>query len=137
MSLRSDLVGLVDTIRRDIVDGAAGLRLRTIVVRTRTWSGSEPGDGTTSDSDVTLDPVPKVEEPPARLVASSAGRWLDGDLQVSKISATYTADQLRGTPSAAQEFYWLIDGVPYRVVGEPAKEYLAWTVQLRPMQKRA
>lgn len=134
MSLRDDLIPLVDEVRGDIVDGVAGLRLHTVVVRTRTWSGGERGRGTATDVDVTLDPKPKVLDPSPRWRAAEPGRFEDGDRVVDKVSATYTRAQLDGgTLASNAEVLWLIDGDPYRVVSVD-EHYLAWRVQLRRMR---
>lgn len=137
MALRDELISLVDQVRDEVIDGEVGLRLHAVVVRRRTWSGGEPGRGTPSDVDVVLTPKPKVSNPPPRLVMAEGGKYRDGDRIVSRISATYTAGELSGgTVGADEQFYWLIDGVPYTVVGEPEERYLGWRVQLRAGRDR-
>ncbi len=137
MALRDDLVGLVDEVRDQVIDQEVGMRLRTVATRRRTWSGGQPGSGTPTDTDTPLSPTPKVSEPPARLVAAAPGRYQDGDLLVTRISATYTeADLTGGSLGAGEEFYWLVDGEPYQVVGRPEQRYLEWRVQLRRKQGR-
>lgn len=136
MSLRSELIGLVDEVRDQVIDEEIGLRLHTVQTRRRTWSGGEVGRGTTSDVTTTLSPAPKVSDPPARLTVGAGGKFEAGDRYVSKISATYSASQLSGGALAAGvEFCWLIDGQPYRVVGEPEEKYLGWRVHLRRMNR--
>lgn len=163
-TLREDLIPVVDSIRREIVDQAAGLRLEAVVVRRRTWSGGQPGLGTATDEDVVLDPVPKVRPPEPRLRSREPGKFEDGDLVVDKVSLTHTRDVLDGgTLPIGTELYWLIGkqvrpedgwldgsawadseylgpelgvaGEPYRVVSLD-EGFLGWTVHLRRMRRR-
>lgn len=125
MGIRDDLISVVDDLRRDIVDEAFEMRLDSVVVRTVYWSGTEPGRGTKSVSDLTLDPVPKVSNPGPKLRAAEPGKYEDGDVTVTRISATYTRDQLEGV--------WLVNGKSFRVVSID-EEYLQWRVHLRAMR---
>lgn len=137
MALRDDLVGLVDELRRDVVDQDMGLRLHSVQTVRRTWSGGEAGLGAASDEVTVLDPQPRVRPPSPRLLMSEAGTYRTGDRVVSKLSVTYSEDDLTGGALAAGvEFFWTLDGEPYRVVGQPEKRYLEWRVQLRPMRSR-
>lgn len=134
MAFRDDIVALVDEVRSEVIDQDLGLRLHTVQTRLREWSGGELGLGTATDTLVTLDPPPKVYSPSPRLQAAAPGKYEDGDRLVRKISATLTEDELTGGAlTSVQEFCWLIDGDPYRVVGEPDKRFLEWRVQLRRM----
>lgn len=136
MSIRDDLIPLVDEVRSEIVDEVAGLRLSTVVVRTRTWSGGELGRGTPTDVDLELEPKPRVRDPEPRQRSAAPGKFEDGDRVVDKVSATYTSDELDGGELAAgAELFWLIDGEPYRVVSVDEK-YLGWEAHLRRMRTR-
>lgn len=129
MSLRDDLQPVVDDARDLIAD--LGLRARTVSTRVRTWSGSEIGAGTATDVDTAIAPVPKVKEPPARLIFDAPGRYESGDLLVSRITRDYTEAQLAGSPTGTAEFFWLVDSRLYRVVGAPEQKNFEWRVQLR------
>ena len=130
MTLRDDLIPCVDSAR-DIINDF-GLRPYVVLMRTRTWSGSEPGSGTSSDVDVAIDPVPKVSYPSPRLIANSGGTIQEGDRMVSKISASYTEAQLTGNPLGANvEVWWMIDGDFYTIVGTPSKKNFEFRLQLR------
>lgn len=136
MSIRDDLIPLVDEVRAEIVDEVAGLRLSTVVVRTRTWSGAELGRGMATDADLELAPRPRVRDPDPRWRSAAAGKFEDGDRVVDKVSATYTQDELDGGGLAAgAEVFWLVDDEPYRVIGVDEK-YLGWEVHLRRMRSR-
>lgn len=131
MGLRDDLITLVDGVRQDVVEDLAGLRLHTVVLRTRQWSGLEKGLGDHSDTLVTLAPRPRVRPAPP-LVSGEAGRREQGEIVVEKISATYTeADLLPRGLSSTQDFCWLVNDAEYDVVGKPSQGYLGWTVTLR------
>lgn len=140
MSLRDDLIPLVDSLREEVIDDLAGLRLYTVVVRVRTWSLGI-GQGVSIDDDLELLPKPKVSTPSPSLIANTAGTVEEGDRFISRISATYTETQLRRgnlaatIPPAEAEFFWLIDGEPYRLIGL-TKRYLEWRAHLRRMRGR-
>jgi hypothetical protein len=118
MALRDDLLPVVDAGRELAED--LGLRQRVVKTRLRVWSGGVVGRGTATDTDTTISPAPKVREPPARFVHETAGRFQEGDLQITKISASIDDDDLTGgTLAAGREWFILVDGEPYRVVGRP------------------
>lgn len=137
MALRDDLIDLVDSVRDEVIDQEAGLRLHAVQTRLRSWSGGEPGAGSATDTDTTLSPTPRVRPPSPRLEQGPGGKVEEGDRIVDRLSATLDeADLTGGTLSGGQEFYWLIDGEPYRVVGQPQKRFLEWRVHLRRMRNR-
>lgn len=130
MTLRDDLEPIVDDAR-SIVDDF-GLRPFVVTVRSITWSGGRPGSGTATNTDIVIDPAPKVAEVPLRLRTVEGGRFEDGDRVVTKISRSYTESQLTGgTPATAKEVVWLIGTDEYRLVSEPMKKNFEWQVLLR------
>lgn len=136
MTIRDEIIPLIDSVRRDVVDVQAGFRLHTIQTRLRVWDGGEVGRGTPTDTDVTLDPVPRWREPTPRERSAEPGRYQDGDVIVTKISATYTEDDLTGGAlGAASEWFWLVDGEPYRVASVHERIF-EWRVHLRRMRRR-
>lgn len=134
MAFRDDMIAIVDPFRRDLVDVAFGLRLETTTVRRRQWTG-RIGIEPHTDTDVVLDPRPRVKRPTPRLMIAAPGKFETGDLIVDRISATYTEEQLSAGISGASEMIWIVAGEPYRLV-QIEKLYLAWRVHLRPMRKR-
>lgn len=134
MSLRSDLIPVVDDTRELIAD--LGFRLETFVVRVRTWSGAEVGRGTATDVDVTLTPPPKWKDVPTRLVFDSPGIYEAGDKLVSKISATYTESDLNPTLTGVQELIWLVNGEEWRPVARPEPKAFEWRVTLRRKNRK-
>jgi hypothetical protein len=137
---RRDFVEIADDCRRDLVDVEFGLAMDTVSIVCGAWSEGEPGRGVFQEiTNTVLDPVPMVSDPPARLLADSGGKFEVGDRFVSKVSATYTLTELTGgeLDDVAGEFYWLINGEQYRVVGEPTEAYLEWKLHLRRMTRTA
>lgn len=136
MSIRDDLIPILDDIRRDVIDEAIGLRLDTVVVRRRVWSGPRRGVGSAVDTDTELDPRPKVHDPSPRARYAEPGRYDEGDQICDKISLTYTQAQLDGRPLAAnEELYWLVNGTAFSVISVE-EGYLGWRVHLRKMRER-
>lgn len=136
MSLRTDLLPVVDA-GRALAD-ALGFRQRLVTVRTRTWTSGVVGRGPTTDDDLVLDPVPKVAEPPARLIFAAPGQYEQGDVIVSRISGSYDESAIHPAPSAGVEVYWLIEdrvgdgGVrEYVAVAAPKNLSFGYTIQLR------
>ncbi len=126
MSLRGELVALVDEVRQEVIDDAAGLRLHDVIIRRTTWSGGAPGRGTQSHEDLELRPRPRVRAD-RRHAWSEGGRAVEGAVTVDRISATLTAEALgAGALPAGVEVLWLIDGAPHRPSGPPEARLLEW-----------
>lgn len=87
MTLRDDLLDDIDEIRE--IPGEIGLRLFTVQVFKRVWSGDRPGLGTDTD---TITSVligtfnPKVTQVSSRDVIASAGQYQDQDLRIGPIT---------------------------------------------------
>ncbi len=132
-TLRDDLIPLIDEIRRDVVDFEAGLRIYTVEIRRRQWTGGTIGEGLKGAETIReLDPRPKPMPIPPRLVATSIGVFEEGDRWVWKISATETLTTLgwEGVKTGEQ-IHYLIDGKAYTLVREPEERYLEFRVHLR------
>ena len=129
-TLRDELIDVIDEGRQLADD--LGLRQQSVVLRTRVWSGGEVGRGTATDTDLVLSPVPKVRRLPLRLIHASGGRYQEGDRLISKISASYTTEQLGGGVAVAgTELLWLIDGDPHTAVETPEERNFEWKVVVR------
>lgn len=101
MTVRDDLNPLVDSARSIVV--AFGLRRRGVSVRTFVTTGSGL-TATTVATDVELTPTPKVSDL-SRNVSTIAGIAEIGDFRVSKISTSYTRDELDPGGSSV----WVVD----------------------------
>lgn len=129
MSLRTDLIPVVDAARGIVAD--LGLRARVVKVRTVTRSGtglaSLASDPTTSD--LTLSPTPRVTGEPDK-ISRAGGQYEQGDLLVDKISATYTRSQLDPGGNSV----WVVDGDEYQLVslaGPEKGQQFEWVALLR------
>jgi hypothetical protein len=80
MSLRDDLLPVVDEARKITQD--LGQRTTSLTVRTRTWSGTRPGDGIPTDVDLVIPARYSIKElsPSAvnQLVSNSGGSYGPG-----------------------------------------------------------
>lgn len=114
---RNRLLAVADRVRPI----AAPFRTTAVTIRKRTWTGTQVGEGTSSDVDLVLPPYVKVVELSNKEIASSGGKLLDGAVRVGPITPTYlTSDGQSGgftiadlTPSAddnSQEVIYLLSG---------------------------
>lgn len=141
MSLRSDLVPVVDAGRQLAAD--LGLRQRTVTIRTRTWSGSRVGSGTATDSDLVLSPPPRVGEPPGRYRNDTVGQYETGDLLLTRVSRTLAESAMMDPGTANVERFFLVtnaadgDTTPrqYRMTGAPVLRSFGWEINLTRMNR--
>lgn len=135
MALRDDLLPVVDAGRT--LAKSLGLRQRTVSTRLRVWSGGVVGRGTATDTDTVISPAPKVREPPGRFVNETAGKFLEGDVQLTKLSASLSDAALTGgTLAAGRQWFILIDGDPYTVIGAPEVRNFEKRLNLRRVTGR-
>lgn len=91
MSLVSDLLPMIDELRG--LPGQLGARPFTSVrLRTRTWSGQRPGDGTPTDVFVALETGGEavgVRNLSSREVYASAGRYTDADYRLGPLTPAF------------------------------------------------
>lgn len=115
MSLRTDLLPVIDELR-----GLAGptqfdIRTTAVSVRTRVWSGGKPGLGSATDTDLVLSPRPKVRELNQSEVAGSGGAFEAGDVRVGPITPQYTGGgytiaQIAPDGAAGTEILYVLTG---------------------------
>lgn len=122
---------------RTVAEECTGVRVHTYAVRTRTWSGAKPGQGTPTDVDVTIDcPTPKLSTPEPRKRSGRPGRSEVDEVLVEHVSQRFTRDQLGdGVTASNVEIFWLIDGEPYILV-RLDEGYTHWSVLLRRRKNR-
>lgn len=136
MSLRDDLIPIVDDLRREVVDVTAGLRLDDVLVRTRVWSSGQVGRGSYTDTDFVLDPRPAVREPEPRKDGAEPGKFEMGDRVIERISLQHTRTELGDGPvSAGCEVFWLVNNEAYRLVSLD-EQFLQWKAVVRRMRDR-
>ena len=153
MTLRDDLLPKIEALRA--IPGQLGFRPYTsVALRTRTWSGAEPGDGTPSDENLALEtggqPV-KVRQISAREVQASAGRYTAADFTVGPLTpqhdapgggtAGYTADQLDASSTARNvERHVVLTGSgeassEWLIVGSQLDRALRYTLTIRRTER--
>jgi hypothetical protein len=97
-TLRDDLLPVINELRA--LPNQFGIRRYTTTIRTRTWSGTYSGEGTPTDVDVVLTPVPRVDVISTDEVASSGGTYREGDFRITAITPAFVA-----TPSSGGSGY--------------------------------
>lgn len=116
MTLRTDLLPVVDELRA--LAGPSGFDVRTsqLTVRTRTWAGGRRGLGPVTDSDTVLAQIYKMRELSSKEVASSGGLFEMGDIKVGPITPTdvsgggHTEAQLAPDGSTGTEIIYVVTG---------------------------
>jgi len=102
MSLRTALLPVVDTIRGLAGPATLDIRLYTVTIRTRTWSGGVVQKGTPTDADLVLSPPPKVVE---------SGREVRvGPITPKYPGGGYAPAELNPRDQAGVEFFYLLTG---------------------------
>lgn len=146
-NLVDDLLPTIDDLRGDLLP-AFGTRQYEVKLVTRTWTGTERGDGESSDSEVLISPPPRVETdaPPSGLhyELRPQGRIEEGTVKLTEISlAGYQEDDLTGgTLDSNVEFFWALEDAQgqgirkrYYVLAAPPfadrEKTLGWVVYLR------
>lgn len=112
MALRDDLLPVFGDARA-LVEGF-GLRTSGLSVQVSRWPGV-PGDGRPAVTVLAISPSPKIRTVNMREIASSGGRYLDGDVRVTKITPSYagggyTEAQLRPVANERTEVVYVVTG---------------------------
>jgi len=89
MSLRTDLLPVVDLLRGLTGPDVLDIRTAQLTIRTRTWSGTEVGEGTPTDSDLVLPKNYRVDSLTTKEIASSGGRFSDDAVKVGPITPAF------------------------------------------------
>ena len=129
MTTRDDLIPVVDRARA-VVD-AMGLRRHVVQVVTVTRSGTglaSIGVAPTTE-ELVIEPAPRVSWR-TRTVPTGPGLAEQGDVTITKISATYTREQL----DPGGDSYWLVDAERFRVVSLTPRNF-GWVAILARMQR--
>jgi len=131
MGLIADLTAVADDILgvRDTI----GAAIHNVYFVTRTWSGSEPGDGTATDVVTQMLPTPAIIDLAHNFKVSEVGRYKQGDLILKNISKESYPDhdtvRLKSTDSAVEKFY-RVDSELYNVI-HVKESYITWDVHIR------
>lgn len=134
MPIYKDLIGDIDSIlgvRDDI-----GAELKHVYLVTRTWSGMEIGDGTSTEVVTQMLPTPRIVELMDDYRIREGGAFQQGDVLLKMVSKqSYVArtdvDCFSNNPSV--EKFYRINDIDYRVINVQEK-HVTWNVQLRRMR---
>ena len=116
MSLRTRFLGIADRLLDLTGPSRFDIRTNQLTVRQRTWTGGV-GVGSYVDSDLVLPQKYAVRVLSQREIASSGGRYRQGDIIVGPITpsdgegAGFTPEQLRPVPESGEvEILYVITG---------------------------
>ncbi len=131
MGLIDDLIPNVDAIlgiRDDL-----GVALKPVYLVTRTWTGSEVGDGTSTDVRTRMLPSPRVVEFKNDFKTREGGTVKAGDIMlkmVSKQTYTLVSELDCSSDSPSVEKFYELGTEKYRPIGFTEK-HITWNVVLR------
>lgn len=135
-------MSFLDGLRQN-VNGILGLRdslgvqKGLVYLVTRTWSGSQIGEGTMSETKVQMLPSPYIFIFTADRKIPEGGVVKSGDIILRQISMqSYPTEDLINCSSNNEnvEKLYEVDGNLYRVV-EVTKKHITWKVVLRRLSK--
>jgi len=131
VSLRDDLLSDVDDIRG--IPGELGVRLFSVSVLVRTWTGARPNAPGSTKTDV-VTPIKtglgaqdvKVRNLTSRDVIASGGAYNDQDLEIGPITPPFPgvdegnaiSEWETSTTTTAREVFYLVEGPGTRVGGD-------------------
>lgn len=124
LSITDDVLGLRDDL---------GAALKTVKIITRTWTGTEPGDGTMSEAAATMLPTPWIVSLDNNYKMLEAGLAQQGDIMlktVSKQSYATRADVDCTTNAKNVEKFYEVGGILYKPI-QVHEDYVTWNIQLR------
>lgn len=117
MSLRTGLLAVVAAARALTGPTGFDVRVNQLTIRTRTWSGTYVGQGTSTDADLVLPAHFPIRYLTEQEINSASGQYEMGDILVDHItpsdgaSVGYTPAQLHPTVTANNvELMYLITG---------------------------
>lgn len=118
MSFRTDLLAVIDQIRR--IPGEMDLRQNEVTVIVRTWSGARVGVGTKTDVSTVLkiagDTNPKVSELSQKDIVASGGELTSQDVKIGPFTPDFVGggidEDVIDPPTGAspKEVYFKVTG---------------------------
>lgn len=123
MTLIEDLRQGIDSILS--IRDEIGAVKKPVYLVTRTWSGSEPGDGTSSDLVEQILPSPNIKELFDDIRVREGGSIQQGDLRITGISRqSYTRSDIDGTGATSKiEKFIKVGEVLYTVIHVEEKHF--------------
>jgi hypothetical protein len=134
--------GIIDSLLPAIdsilgVRDSAGAAISPVYLVTRTWSGSEVGEGTATDVDTRMLPTPGLKNFSQNINLREGGAVKSGDIILKSVSKnSYTLADLDGSsPSGNVEKFYLVGTKLYQVINV-LESYVTWDVQLRELSNQ-
>lgn len=115
-----------------------GAALKDVYLVTRTWSGTELGDGTATDTKVKMVPSPRVVEFKHDTRIVEGGAIKQGDILLKMVSKqTYPTETMVDGKSDIDnvENLYEVGGVLYRVINVKEK-HVTWSILLRRLSSK-
>lgn len=131
--------GLIDGLLTGIdsilsIRDTAGAVIDPVYFVTRTWSGTEIGDGTVVDTEVQMLPSPGLKDYGQDLRVREGGSIKSGDIILKDVSRNkFKESDLDGkSPSRNIEKFFRVGDKLYQVINI-TKSYVTWDVQIREL----
>lgn len=97
-TLRDQLLPMIDSLRQ--IPQTLGLRRYSVTLRSRSFGGVYPGEGSATDTDTVITPAPRVRVVSTQEIASSGGTYRLGDFKIDRITPRYVTPTVGGwTPA--------------------------------------
>lgn len=136
--------GIVDDLRLNVngilkIRDDIGAALKTVFMVTRTWSGTELGDGTSVEVRAQMLPSPRVVEFKSDVRIKEGGFVKVGDILLKMVSRQNFPHEnmVDGTSEVPNiEKFYEVGGVLYRVINVATK-HLTWNILLRPISDQS
>ena len=132
LGIRDALIPSIDSILG--VRDAIGAVIDPVYFVTRTWSGSQMGEGTPQDSETQMLPSPGLKTYHKDVRLREGGAIQAGDIFLIDVSQNkYTEQDLDATsPANNVEKLYRVGDKLYQVI-QVSKKYVTWDVQLREL----
>ena len=129
LSCTDEILGLRDDL---------GAIKHLVYILTRTWSGTELGNGTATDSIEQILPTPYLVDYSHSLKIREGGKIKEGDIVLKMLSKqTYTDENMIdcSVDNKTTEKYYYINGRLYTVISVTS-DYVYWNVHIRKAAKQ-
>lgn len=131
--------GVIDSLL-PAIDSILGVRdqigavIQPVYLVTRTWSGTQVGDGAATDTEAQLLPSPGLKNFAQDIRLREGGAVKQSDIILTNVSKnSYTEAQLDGSSTGQNvEKFYRVGAKLYQVINVTEK-YVTWDVQLREL----
>jgi len=131
--------GIIDSLLPAVdsilgVRDSAGAVIQPVFFVTRTWSGTQVGDGTAKDVEVQMLPSPGLKNFAQDIRLKEGGAVKAGDIILTNVSKNkFKEPDLDGSsPALNVEKFFRVGAKIYQVINV-AEKYVTWDVQIREL----